>query len=380
MDADVAKPAVLLVEDGPEHRALVEAALADEDYRFLTASTGNEALEMLREEPGDLPVLLIDLSLPDMDGLEVLRAVQERDPEAVAIVLTASNTEEAASRSLRAGAFDFLVKPCGYALLRAAVSRAVVHRRLQKNLREAKARLEAAASGLRERDEQWSSSLADLTHELRNPLTIISGYTGFLLDKAETEGFSPRVRRGLSAVFASAKQLQGLSEDVLDMVRLAHHRLRVQPEDVSVPAFLDGVVETHSLRAEGKGVALAADCLEKGDFSVRADPRRLRQVFDNLLSNALKFTLSGGRVSLRARPQGEWVWFCVQDTGVGIPLSAHSRIFQRYCQAHAPQENPDGMGIGLELSKRLVELQGGRIWVQSEEGRGTRFEFTLPSA
>lgn len=353
---------VLAVDDQPEDLRLIAAILTREGHPIRSASCGSEALRML--ESGPAPLVLADLNLPDMSGLEVLRASRERDPDSIGVVLTASSGEDAALRSLREGAFDFLVKPRGWDLLGASLGRAEEHYRLRRALQDTR--------------EQWTRAVADVSHEIKNPLTVINGYAAFLLSKAPEGELPEQVRKGLRAIHDNSIHMQGLVEDLLDMVRLSNDQVRLSPTAIPVPDFLGQTADAFSQRAEERGVGLVSACVGGASLRAKADLTRLRQILANLISNALKFTPRGGRINVSAWPDDGAVHFCVQDTGIGIPARDRARVFERHFRSEGGSA-VEGMGLGLTICRRLVELHGGRIWIESEEGRGTWVHFTLPA-
>ncbi|HVE14783.1 MAG TPA: hybrid sensor histidine kinase/response regulator [Elusimicrobiota bacterium] len=353
---------VLAVDDEPEDLSLISSILSREGYPVLPAASGAEAMRILESHrPG---LILSDLNLPDMSGLTVLREARRQDPHATGIVLTASNAEDAAVRSLREGAFDFLVKPKAWDLLGPSLDRAASHYRLRRALAQTQ--------------EHWSDAVADVSHEIKNPLTVISGYASFLLSKAPEGELPDQVRKGLRAIHENSLHLEGLLQDLTDMCRLSSDRMSLDVAAVPVQEFLSRTADAFSLRAEERGVALVSACVGGPALRAKADHKRLRQIVGNLVGNALKFTPRGGRVNVSAWPEAGAVHFCVQDTGVGISARDRAKVFERHFQAEAGAA-AQGMGLGLTISKRLVELHGGRIWIESEEGRGTWVHFTVPA-
>jgi signal transduction histidine kinase len=221
-----------------------------------------------------------------------------------------------------------------------------------------------------------SEFLANMSHELRTPLNAISGFSQVLRKQLYGE-INEKQAEYLDDILTSARDLLSLIDDVLDLSKVEAGQIELQVAPFSLLATLERGVVIVRERAtrEGVRVSLSSD---PGVNTVIGDERRVKQVVFNLLSNAVKFAPAGGTVDIAAaRVDGE-VRVSVSDSGPGIAREDQARIFEEFQQAAAGKEQREGTGLGLALSKRLVELHGGRIWVESEPGKGSRFVFTLP--
>jgi signal transduction histidine kinase len=179
-------------------------------------------------------------------------------------------------------------------------------------------------------------------------------------------------------VLDAGRHLLSLINDILDLSKVEAGQMELTLADVSILETLESGLTMHQARA-GRNEITIRLTIEPDVGAVRADERKVRQVVFNLLSNAVKFTPSGGRVDITARRHDGVVEIAVADTGIGISPVDQERIFEEFQQVHAAgMPSPEGTGLGLTLSKRFVELHGGRLWVQSEPGAGTTFRFTLP--
>ncbi|MFT7695293.1 MAG: two-component system sensor histidine kinase ChiS, partial [Candidatus Latescibacterota bacterium] len=255
-----------------------------------------------------------------------------------------------------------------------------VYQRRQMRLRVAEERsavLEQANEKLREADQLKSDFVAHVSHELRTPLTAIKGAVGNMLDGITGE-YDERQTRYLNRLENNADQLSALIEDLLDLSRIEAGQLRLMPENVDMAAVCRSVLEGLMGLAERRGIALRMAEVS-GAVEVVADADRVRQVLVNLLGNALKFTPSGGEVVLGVERVEAEVRVWVRDTGEGIPAAELGRVFEKFHQArNGLEQGVRGAGIGLSIARQLVELHGGRIWVESEEGMGSTFIFALP--
>jgi len=222
-----------------------------------------------------------------------------------------------------------------------------------------------------------SEFLANMSHELRTPLNAIIGFSQVLRERMFGE-INEKQREYLEDILSSGNHLLSLINDVLDLSKVEAGQIELEINRFSLREALERGLVMVRERATKDGVQLVLE-LDPAAEVVEGDERRIRQVIFNLLSNAVKFTPPGGRVELKsARHDGE-VRVSVRDTGPGIAAEDQERIFEEFQQTEAGAGQREGTGLGLALSKRLVELHGGRIWVDSEPGEGSAFVFTLPS-
>jgi signal transduction histidine kinase len=223
-----------------------------------------------------------------------------------------------------------------------------------------------------------SEFLANMSHELRTPLNAILGFSQ-VLREGMFGAVNEKQEEYLDDILSSGNHLLSLINDVLDLSKVEAGQIELEVAPFSLREALErGVVMVRERATkDGVRVALAAD---PNVDMVEGDERRIRQVIFNLLSNAVKFTPAGGAVDVSATQVDGEVSVSVADTGPGIPPDDHERIFEEFQQSEAGIEQREGTGLGLALSKRLVELHGGRIWVESEPGKGSTFTFALPAS
>jgi signal transduction histidine kinase len=221
-----------------------------------------------------------------------------------------------------------------------------------------------------------SEFLANMSHELRTPLNAIIGFSQVLQQRL-FGAINAKQEEYLDDILSSAHHLLSLINDVLDLSKVEAGQVELEVTAFSLREALERGAVTLGGRAAKNGVGLSVELAPDVDI-IDGDERRIRQVVFNLLSNAVKFTPPGGHVTLAsARVDGE-VQVVVADTGPGIAAEDHERIFEEFQQTDVGVGQREGTGLGLPLSRRLVELHGGRIWVDSEPGQGSRFVFTLP--
>jgi len=371
---------VLIVDDSPEDcEAYRRYLLRDQEYQYtvVVAGLGQEGLALLHQHQPD--IVLLDYSLPDLDGLEFLAQIKAQTQPVVlpVIMLTGKGNEGLAVQSMKMGAQDYLVKeqvtPQG---LRLAVNEAIKmvqsHIQLQQFLESEQAARAEAETANRIKDE----FLAVLSHELRSPLNPILGWSKLLqsgkLDKTKTN-------QALAAIERNAKLQSELITDLLDVSRILQGKLSLNIYPVDLAATIRGAIETVQLAAQVKSIEIETN-LSAGVGHVLGDATRLQQVIWNLVSNAVKFTPEGGRVTVQLEPVGEQAQITVVDTGKGISADFLPYVFDYFRQADASTtRNFGGLGLGLAIVHHLVELHGGTVFAESRgEGLGATFTVNLP--
>jgi PAS domain S-box-containing protein len=217
-----------------------------------------------------------------------------------------------------------------------------------------------------------------VSHELRTPLTVMRGY----LDLVESEcmpGTDPRFAQKLKTIRTNTDKLYALVESMLDVSRLEKGTLQISVEPTKIDSVIDDVVKARSHDAADKKQSISFDA--EGEMPlIMADRRRIRDVFNNLIDNAIKYTEEGGRVQVGARDEGKMIHVWIRDNGVGIPLENLGRIFDRFyiVASNDLSHQVNRMGLSLPISKGIVEAHGGRIWVESQVGKGSVFHVSLP--
>ena len=256
---------------------------------------------------------------------------------------------------------------------------------LEKKVEERTSDLNVALAQLEEKgleletvSRHKSEFLANMSHELRTPLNAIIGFSEVLREQMFGE-LNEAQMAYVGDVLEAGQHLLSLINDILDLSKVEAGRMELELGDVSVPHALNSGLTMHGERASRGGVTLALD-LDPDIGVIQADERKLRQVIFNVLSNAVKFTPSGGRVDVSAVVADGMVEVAVADTGPGIAPEDRERIFDEFQQARGPSSSAsrEGTGLGLTLSRKFIELHGGRLWVESEPGVGSIFRFTLP--
>ncbi|HEY82059.1 MAG TPA: PAS domain S-box protein [Dehalococcoidia bacterium] len=224
-----------------------------------------------------------------------------------------------------------------------------------------------------------SEFLAHMSHELRTPLNVIIGFSELMLDGVAGE-LSEEQRQCLNDVLSSGHHLLGLINDILDLSKIESGKMELKLTRFALPSLIASLKKEMMPLVAKRKQSLEVR-VEKGLPPVRADKAKIRQVLLNLMSNSTKFTPDGGRLEVEAVREDGWCRVSVIDNGIGIEKKYHEVIFEPFCQLgnSLPRES-GGTGLGLAIAKQIIEKHGGRIWVESEYGKGSRFSFTLPLA
>ena len=434
---------ILAVDDEESVRLVLGQVLESDGYRVTPAASAEEAMRRFKE--GCYPLVITDLVLPGMDGIQLLKRIKAVRPDTQVILITSHASLNSAVEALRCGAYDYLFKPFeDLNLVSAAVKRAVdrillnaenqklvarlkthndeLDRRVKKRTaelefintqlsREIKERIRAQDAA-ETANRAKSEFLANMSHELRTPLNHIIGFTDIVLGK-HFGGLNPVQEEYLTDVMESSNHLLALINNLLDLSKIEAGRMELHMAEVGIKRLLESSLNHFREDAKKRGIELTMD-LDGTEGNIRADVGKLKQILYNLLSNAVKFTPDGGSVGLQARmlsqcnmrPGRRWndpegivilqepvisaeaagaagkkgLLISVTDTGIGIHPGDKGRIFNRFEQARCQSPGtPPGTGLGLTLTKSLVEKHGGRIWVESAGiGKGAKFNLVIP--
>jgi signal transduction histidine kinase len=378
---------LLVVDDEESLRITTAAILEKEGYAIDTAASGDEAISLLATTDYDL--VLTDLHMEGGDGLSVLTTIRRQAPLTISVVLTGFASVESAIAALQEGAYDYLVKPCDIDSMKHTIRRGVDHRRLMLAEQKARADLQHLNRDLEQRIEERTAQLttlneelaeanrakdvflATLSHELRTPLTPIVGWIKLLRSgNLDTNG----VAQALDAIERNAWLQSRLIDDLLDTSRIATGKLHFEPRPTDLNVIVKAAIDTVRASAASRSIELSPR-LYASPLVVMGEPVRLQQIAWNLISNAIKFTEPGGKVTVITERDEAEVRLIVEDTGIGIAPDFLPHVFDRFRQADGSTSRlHGGLGLGLAIAHALARLHGGRLEVESEGvGRGSRF-------
>ena len=360
---------ILAIDDSVSIRKYLQAILTPHCAGVDVAATGREGLEMcIGDERYDL--VLLDLLLPDMNGIEVLECIREVDDETAVVILTGVGGVKSAIAAVQRGADAYVEKQdiavgSDLAGFFYALEQALEHR--------------AGLVAQRQLQEVRTDFYSMVTHDLRSPASSIITATEMLLDGAAGPLTSDQAKL-FDIVKRSADKMLDLINNYLDFAKIDAGYLRLNLGDVELGEVVKASVHLIQLQAQSRSQTLTLD-LPPDPVHARADAERLIQVLDNLLSNAVKYTPDGGRITVQLGVEDGWAVFRVSDTGMGIPPVQLPALFTKYHRV--PGEATRGIrgtGLGLLIVKEIVEAHGGAVRAESEgvEGRGTTFIASIP--
>jgi signal transduction histidine kinase len=226
------------------------------------------------------------------------------------------------------------------------------------------------------KEEEWLRFIDTLSHEFKTPLTSIIAAAGLLAEELEN-GTDDSLKKLAQTITHNANTLEARLAEFLDIVKTGSGKLQLEYEPVDMKSLILGICQQVNPLLRSKGQQLNTDLPESLPI-IQGDGPRLEQVLLNLLTNAAKFTPEGGKIIVKSRPQVDGLLVSVTDNGIGIAREEHDRLFKPYSRINADRQRHPGLGLGLALAKQVVELHGGRIWVESETGQGSTFSFLLP--
>jgi signal transduction histidine kinase len=260
------------------------------------------------------------------------------------------------------------------ALLKTFADQAVIaiqNSRLFNEIQEKSKQLEVA-------NKHKSEFLANMSHELRTPLNAIIGFSEVLLERLFGD-LNPKQEDYLKDIFSSGKHLLTLINDILDLSKVEAGRMELEPSTFDIASAISNAMTLVRERAQSHGISLGQQ-VDPTLVEIIADERKFKQILLNLLTNAVKFTPDGGRVDVSARRANGELVVSVHDTGIGIAPEDQAAVFEEFRQVgRSYTSKQEGTGLGLALTRRFVELHGGRIWLESAPGKGSTFYFTLPA-
>lgn len=401
----VAPGQILVVDDNPGNLVVAEAALAALDRTIVSVTSGEDAIAKLVDH--DFALVLLDVNMPHMDGFETAKWIRtrERTKHIPIIFVTAQEGDPAAvARAYELGAVDFLIKPVVPAILRAKVSVFVqLHerttqlatermerqfealrrqydtealRRERDHEQQANRELARVNGALEQNDRRKDTFIAILAHELRNPLAPIRSCVDIMRQAPE----KPPTAKMLDILDRQSSVLARLIDDLLDLSRIRQDKIELRPELIDLVDVVEAALTTCRPLVDERRHAVVFDAPTEHVTTV-ADSVRMTQVVCNLVNNAARYTPKNGRIEVSCGTDGDDVFIRVRDNGIGIPSEWQDSIFDMFVQERVRADGSGGLGLGLALARRLVEMHRGTIRVESAgRDEGSTFEIRIPRA
>lgn len=366
---------LLIVDDSEDNRDVLARRLQKQGHWAITAPGGKEALEALAEQPFDL--VLLDIMMPDMDGYEVLSRIKN-DPythRIPVIMISALDEMDSVVRCIEMGAADYLPKPFNPTLLRARIGASLREKRAHDREIRSSDQLAESYRKLKEMERLRDDLTHMIVHDLRTPLTsLLSG-----LQTMPLIGSLSDLQAEMLAIAEEGGQtLLGMINNLLDVEKMEQESVPLDRHPLTAAGLIERAVTQVGMLAQASGLTLIQQApLDLPSFS--GDEDILRRTLVNLLGNAIKFTPSGGTITASAELVEQGMLFAIRDTGEGIPPEAFERIFEKFGQVESRIAGRKmSTGLGLTFCKLAVNVHGGRLWLESQPGKGSIFYFTIP--
>ena len=366
---------LLLVDDEEDFRRTVAKRLNRRGLETKQAANGKECLEILKLDPVD--VVVLDMKMPGMDGIETLHHIKKAHPETEVIMLTGHATTQDGVEGIKGGAFDYLSKPIELEHLLSKIRQAREKRAMEAEREKEKdfrTRMEQQMIAT-ERLASLGTLAAGVAHEINNPLAIIRESAGWMKSILAKDELAEMPRRNdfemaLGKIENAVERARRITHQLLGSVKQTDAAL----SEVNLKGLLEETLSLQQKEAAGKKIELLLDVDSDMDL-IWTDPYKLRQVLINLITNAIHATESGGRITMMGRSTADQVTLTIEDTGRGIPREHLKKIFEPFFSTKPPGE---GTGLGLFVTRSIIDKLGGRIEVESRLGQGTKFSIRLP--
>ncbi len=374
-------PTLLIVDDNIDHLTLLARYAEASGHEYRTANTGSSAIEMIREN--DFDVIITDIIMPNMDGMELIKFSREHAPNASIIAMTGYSKSYSYTDVIKAGADDFFAKPFSKDEFITKLRRIFRENSLRFHLKQeieqhqaTNAALLLAQKAAEQTNEMKNSFINTISHEFLTPMNSIQGFSELLSDS----DLDPKQREFIEMIQKSSDRLMHLINQLLDFSHLAKTREDNQ-KTFNLRHTINVVFAELIPIAEKKALALSYNISDNVPQQLSGDPAILSRILNDLLHNAITYTSQGYTkviVELKeTQADNILLHFAIQDTGCGIPTSKHKTIFEPFTQADDYQSRShEGAGLGLAMCRKLVALLKGTLWLDSQVSKGSTFHFT----
>ncbi|MBM4339952.1 MAG: response regulator [Deltaproteobacteria bacterium] len=377
---------VLVVDDEKEIRDFLMKALTRiGGFQVELAENGEAALKKMEQQRFDL--VMTDLKMPRVDGLQLIKEISRSHPEILTVLMTGHGTIDSAIEAMKQGASDYLTKPINLDETILRLKKVLDEKQRFVKMKDHADRLEKANLELKKIDAMKSEFVSVASHELRTPLASIKNSIQLILS-GKTGAINENQTKFLSMADRNITRLTNILNDLLNLSKIESGKIELKFEDVELKTLIEVTVSSLRPQADVKSIKILSE-IPEGLSSVNGDKEKIEQILINLIGNGIKFTPEMGSIYVSAAPYseeraggfGDKIAISVKDTGVGIPAEHLSSIFDKFFQVEGSlHRSVSGTGLGLAITKGLVEAHQGKLWAESEVGKGSAFTFTLPAS
>jgi len=386
---------ILIIDDDLGTRILIKRILSQ--YEFYAAEDGPAGLDIIKNfEPS---LILVDYKLPKMDGLEVIEKIVEAQYDCRCVMITSEGTMQLAKEALKRGAVDFIVKPFNVDVLRHTVNRSLKQLELERDNKAIEEELKAKQKNYQEqleaevirrtgealkaklRAEQANKAksefLANMSHELRTPMHGILSFAKFGIDRIEKVE-KQKLNQYFFEIKTCGDRLLHLLNELLDLSKLEAGKVQYEFKAASLSSLVEKVFRELQAYSSDKQIVLR---FEKPDFQdeIQCDAKKIIQVIQNLVSNAIKFSNVGQTVNVGLLKENGSVKFSVRDDGIGVPKAELENIFDAFVQSSSSKTGAGGTGLGLSIVRSIITDHQGKIWAEQNPEGGATFSFLVPT-
>lgn len=358
---------IVVIDDDHAMRLSCRKILEKSGFKVETFEDGVQGLEgVARLKPG---LVVVDLKMPGMSGLEVIARVHSIDPDMILVVITGYATIDTAVEAMKSGAYDFLPKPFAPDELRLIVNRGLERRRLVLEGR----RFEVERALLKRRFVTFVS------HQLQTPLVAVHQYLDVLKRLGDHPDVTLKREEWIDRCLQRIESMQVMVKEWLELSAVESEALARSRDEVSLKTVIDDIFSAYQHQAETEQVSLECDLPDEA-CAVAGDRHCVAVLFDNLVANAIKYNRPGGKVTVSAEIDNGEVTVCVSDTGIGIPEKYIPFLFDEFFRVKdEAARKTSGSGLGLAICRKIVSEMGGSIVVESKVGAGSVFRVSLPA-
>ncbi len=375
---------ILVVDDDPFVRDTLRCILESNDYSVITAENGIDALEQYFRHP-DICLIISDMRMPEMDGLELIRSLRRIDEDLPVIILTAIDELSVALKAIQSGATDYHLKDENIQdTLLISVGHVIEKFILKKENAKLLEDLELKNRQLRKNNKELielnnvkNKFLGIAAHDMRSPLAGIKGFCELLLESSKHENLNSYQKKYINMIHSAAVEMLGLVNDLLDVSVIESGKLDIRPIAASLEQILFDRIKLSQVVANKKEIVIHTDIRQMADM--RFDPKRIAQVIDNFMSNAVKYSPINSNISVTMYVNDEHGGISVKDEGAGISKEEQGKLFGTFQRLSVtPTGGEKSTGLGLAIVKKIIDGHKGRLKVESEPGRGSTFIFEIP--